>query len=112
MPSPELAPAPSSLPAELEPLLTPIDGPHRGGVELRYDPIYDQVKEARREDDGAPGTPWERPAKTPDWNAVVRLTTQALATKSKDLQLAAWLTEAKLCKEGLPGLHAGLLLLR
>ena len=112
MSSPELAPAPSPLPAELEPLLTPIAGPHPGGVELRYDPLYDQVKEARREDDDTPQGDWVVERKTADWPTVVRLTTQALSTRTKDLQLAAWLTEAKLRREGLPGLHSGLVLLR
>jgi hypothetical protein len=29
-------------------LLSPIPGTNPGGVNLRYDPIYDKIKEARR----------------------------------------------------------------
>ncbi|HYD51214.1 MAG TPA: type VI secretion system ImpA family N-terminal domain-containing protein, partial [Gemmatimonadaceae bacterium] len=106
------APAASALPAELESLLAPLATPHPGGVELRYDPLYDRIKEARREDDGLAQGDWQTERKTADWPAVVRLATDALATKSKDLQIAAWLTEAKLRREGLAGLHQGLILLR
>jgi len=101
-----------TLPAELEPLLVPIAAPHPGGVELRYEPVYDRIKEARREDDDVPQGEWQTERKTADWPAVVRLASDALAKQSKDLQLAAWFTEAKLRREGLPGLQAGLVLLR
>ena len=88
-----------ALPADLEPLLAPIAAPHPGGVELRYDPVYDKIKEARREDDDVPQGDWQVERKTADWPGVVRMATDALATKSKDLQIAAWLTEAKLRRE-------------
>jgi type VI secretion system protein ImpA len=93
-------------------LLNPIPGENPAGADLRYDPLYDKVKEARREDDDAPQGEWERPRKTADWNAVIKLAGDALATKTKDLQLAAWLTEAMLRKEGYAGLSGGLALLR
>jgi type VI secretion system protein ImpA len=100
------------LPQDLEPLLAPIAGTHPGGVELRYDPIYDKIKEARREDDDVPQGDWQTARKTADWPAVMRLATDALATRSKDLQIAAWFTEAKLRREGLGGLRTGLVLMR
>lgn len=93
-------------------LLNPIPGENPAGADLRYDPLYDKVKEARREDDDAPQGEWERPRKVADWNAVIKLTGDALATRTKDLQLAAWLTEAMLRKEGFAGLAGGLTLLR
>src|SRR5207249_845047 len=43
---------------------------------------------------------------------VIKLTEEALATRSKDLQLAVWLTEALLKTEGFSGLHQGLELIR
>ena len=43
---------------------------------------------------------------------VIKLTTEALSKKSKDLQLAAWLTEALLRQQGAGGLADGLDLLR
>src|SRR5438445_278411 len=95
-----------------EDLLQPIPGPNPGGANLRYDPLYDKLKEARREDDDVPQGQWTRPRKTADWPLVIKLASDALVTKSKDLQIAAWLTEALARQEALGGLRAGLELLR
>jgi type VI secretion system protein ImpA len=89
-------------------LLTPIPGDNPGGANLRYNPVYDKIKEARREDDDAPQGEWAHERKTADWKQVIKLAGEALAAKSKDLQLAAWLTEAMLRAEGFAGLLAGL----
>src|SRR5690242_4088051 len=92
-------------------LLAPIPGANPGGVALRYDPIYDKIKEARREDEDIPQGEWQTTRKTADWPQVIRLASDALATKSKDLQLAAWLSEAMLRREGFAGFRSGLDLL-
>ena len=89
-------------------LLAPVAGANPGGVELRYEPIYDKIKEARREDDDAPQGEWATTLKTADWPLVIKLGKEAIATKSKDLQLAAWLTEALVRREGFAGLRSGL----
>ena len=89
-------------------LLTPISGPNPGGVELRYDAVYDRIKEARREEDDIPQGEWQTARKTADWPQVIKLTTDALSTKSKDLQLAVWLAEALLKREGFSGFRSGL----
>src|SRR5271169_1503907 len=91
-----------------EDLLNPIPGENPSGASLRYDPLYDKIKEARREDDDAPQGEWAHERKLADWKQVIKLAGDALATQSKDLQLAAWLTEAALRNEGFPGLLAGL----
>ncbi len=93
-------------------LLNPIPGPNVAGADLRYDPVYDKIKEARKEDDDAPQGDWQRPRKLADYALVTKLAGDALAARSKDLQLAAWLTEAQLRREGFAGLRAGLELLR
>jgi type VI secretion system protein ImpA len=92
-------------------LLTPLAGDQPCGADLRYDPLYDKLKEARREDDDAPQGEWERARKVADWPQVIKLATDALAEKSKDLQIAVWLTEALLRREGCAGLRDGLGLL-
>ena len=74
-------------------LLAPVPGASAAGANLRYEPLYDQIKEARREDDDLPQGDWQSTRKTADWPLVIRLTTDALAKRSKDLQLAAWLTD-------------------
>ena len=53
-----------------EDLLQPIPGPHPGGASLRYDPVYDKLKEARREDDDIPQGEWARQRKVADWPLV------------------------------------------
>src|SRR2546430_965566 len=93
-------------------LLQPLPGPNAGGANLGYDPLYAKLKEARREDDAAPQGEWTRPRKMADWPQVMKLASDALATKSKDLQIAAWLTEALAHQDGVAGLNAGLDLLR
>jgi type VI secretion system protein ImpA len=81
-------------------LLNPIPGDNPSGEYLYYTPVYDKIKEARREDDEGPVGEWQRERKLADWNTVMKLAGESLATKTKDLQLAAWLTEAHLRKEG------------
>ena len=93
-------------------LLSPVPWAKPGGVDLRYDPIYDKIKEARREDDDAPQGEWQHARKLADWPAVIKLTGDALATKSKDLQLAAWLSEAMLRREGFGSFRATLDVMR
>ncbi|HLJ86713.1 MAG TPA: type VI secretion system protein TssA [Candidatus Angelobacter sp.] len=83
-----------------EDLLTPLPGDPKG-ENLRYAPVYDKIKEARQEDeDDSPQGDWQRPLKRADFAAVLKLAGEALATKSKDLQLAAWLSEAAIRREG------------
>jgi type VI secretion system protein ImpA len=95
-----------------EDLLNPIAGGNPAGTDLRYDPVFDRIKEARREDDDAPQGDWQRERKVADFVQVTKLASDVLATKSKDLQIAAWLTEAQLRREGFAGLRAALGLLR
>ena len=102
---------PLTAPLAAADLLAPIPGAAPGGVDLRYDPLFDQIREARREDDDAPQGEWRRERKTADPSLVIRLATQALATRTKDLQIAVWLTEALARRDGLAGLRGGLELL-
>jgi len=91
-------------------LLNPIKGPNPNKTNLRYDPAYDKIKEARREEAQPPPGMTEQDRKVSDNAQVIRLTTELLTTKTKDLQLAAWLTEAMLKKTGFGGLKDGLAL--
>ena len=95
-----------------EGLLNPIPGDNPSGKTLRYDPVYDKIREARREEDVLPQGDWSREVKKADFLLVIKLTTEALSTKSKDLQLAAWLTEAILFRDHVAGLRESLDLLR
>ena len=96
----------------LAPLLAAIEGENPCGEPLRYDPLYDQIKELRRHDDPSlPQGVWKHELKRGDYKSVAAACAQALAERSKDLQLAGWLTEAWTHREGLAGFERGLRLL-
>ncbi len=96
---------------DIESLLAPIPGENPAGEDLRYTPIYDALKEARRADDQLERGEWQREIKTSEWDKVISLAGEALSKKSKDLQIAVWLIEALIRKEGFGGASAGLRLL-
>jgi len=93
-------------------LLNPISAGKPSGENLKYAPAFDKIKEARREDDDAPQGDWKVERKVADWPLTIKLISDALATKTKDLQLAAWLAEAMLRREGVAGLREVLDLIR
>jgi type VI secretion system protein ImpA len=94
-------------------LLNPIPGDNPSGVYVRHDTkllLYDKIKDARRQDDELAQGDWQHERKVADYPLEAKLAQEALATKTKDLQLAAWLTEALLHTEGFAGLQQGLTL--
>ena len=94
-----------------EDILAPIAGANPSGIDLRYDTkllIYDKIKEARRQDDDLAQGDWQSERKTADYPLVVKLAQDSIAVVSKDLQLAAWLTEALLQTERYNGLSQGI----
>lgn len=94
-----------------EDILAPIPGDNPSGTDLRYDTkllIYDKIKEARRQDDDLAQGAWQTERKSANWPLVVKLAQDTIATVSKDLQLAAYLTEGLLQTERFPGLRQGL----
>jgi type VI secretion system protein ImpA len=96
-----------------EDILAPIAGENPSGIDLRYDTkllIYDKIREARRQDDGLAQGDWQSERKTANYPLVIKLSQDTLATTSKDLQLAAWLTEGLLAMEHYAGLCQGLTL--
>lgn len=89
--------------------LAPIPGDENpAGPSMRYDPVWAQIQQAREnEDPDLPRGDWTRKLKQSDWPLVERLCTQVLQKRSKDLQVAFWLTEAWIHLHGMPGLQAG-----
>jgi type VI secretion system protein ImpA len=104
MPSPEIL--------DFKAMLEPIPGDNPAGEPVRYSGAYDAIQEARREDDALPMGEWQREVKAADWRAAINLSTEVIATKSKDLQIGAWLLEALSKWHGFAGLRDGLRLLR
>ncbi|UXY17254.1 type VI secretion system protein TssA [Chitiniphilus purpureus] len=102
----------NNLERDFESLLAPIPGGNPAGEALRDSATYRAIEDARRADDASlPQGAWEYELKRADWARVSVLTSQALATQSKDLQLAAWLLEAEINRGGFAGIAAGLALL-
>jgi type VI secretion system protein ImpA len=99
------------MPIQLEELLSPISPDLPAGSDLRYAPIAGQIREARRNEEALSQGEWKRELKAADYLLVTNLAKKALRQNGKDLQVAAWLTEALLAREGLPGLRQGLELL-
>jgi type VI secretion system protein ImpA len=93
---------------DLTAIFAPIGEDEPAGADLRYSSTYDEIKEARRSDDLLDQGVWQREIKTSDWDAVVALAVEALSTKTKDLQIAAWLAEALLNTDGFEGFTVGL----
>jgi len=85
-------------------LLNPIPGDNPCGVNLRYDPVTDKIKEARREDLDVPQGDWKTALKAADLPLVIKLGSEALANRGKDLQIAVWLVDAHVRKEGFSAL--------
>lgn len=92
-----------------EDLLEPIAGDNPSGPDLYYEKIFDQIKEARTEDDEVtPTGVWDRAPKRADHAAVIKLAGETIAKRSKDLRLATWLAESHFKREGFPALLPGL----
>jgi type VI secretion system protein ImpA len=96
---------------ELEALLAPIPGDNPSGESLQYSGVFDEIREARRADDELNQGEWKRELKVADWDKVIELASESLKTKTKDLLIGAWLSEALLVAYGLVGLRDGLRLL-
>jgi type VI secretion system protein ImpA len=101
-------------------LLTPIEGAAATGADLRNDQtpssVYDKIREARmlardaerRADQGFDGAGDGLAA----WRTIVDTAPAILATQSKDLEIAAMLTEGLVRFHGFAGLRDGLRLIR
>jgi type VI secretion system ImpA family protein len=96
-------------------LLLPIPGDDPAGPPVPYD-IRARLEEARKEedpDDYAPDDPMRPPEfRKADWKGTAQLAQETLTRVSKDLLVAARLTEALVRLHGFAGLRDGLRLLR
>jgi len=90
-------------------LLEPIPGDDICGVDMAFSASFDEIREARRQDDAslAQGD-WETDLKTAQWPRVKELCEEILGRQSKDMQVAAWYIEAMTRLKGFEGLTSGL----
>lgn len=91
-----------------EDILVPIAGENPGGIDLRYDPRLEKIKEARRQDDELAQGEWQTERKIANWPQLVKMAQDALATASKDIEVAGYLIEGLLQTEKFAGLRQGL----
>ena len=103
---------------DLAALLAPVTEAAPAGNDLRADPspqsLYYRLRDARTDaraaeraaeaEEGAIAVP-------PQWRTVRALAIEAITTHAKDLEVAAWLTEALLRADGLIGFTAGVQLM-
>lgn len=93
----------------LEQLIAPIPGDHPCGEDVSFSQEFDDVREARRQDDPSlTQGDWETELKTAQWPKVRQLCEDILRKRSKDLQIACWYTEALCSLHGFKGLNFGL----
>jgi type VI secretion system protein ImpA len=96
---------------DIDAILAPIPGDNPSGEDVRYTDVYERIKEARRADDMLNQGDWQREVKRSDWGTVIDVAGAALSTKTKDIQIAVWLTEGLIRKQGFAGLNAGMTIL-
>jgi type VI secretion system protein ImpA len=90
-------------------LLTPLPYPQPTGPDLSFSPEFDQIAELRRFDDPTLDQgEWVRDIKVADYASVQRICSELLATRTKDLRLAGWMTDAMARSGGFSGMAEGL----
>lgn len=97
---------------DLDGLLQPISEEKPAGENLQYSGLYDEIRAARRADADVAQGQWQIELKTANYRQVVSLAVPALQTQTKDLQIAAWLTESLTREYGFEGLRDAFKLLR
>jgi type VI secretion system ImpA family protein len=110
--TPSTSSAPKRRRIDIGDLLQPVSTQAPSGTSLKYDLIYDEIRQARQEDDPRLSMGiWKTDLKKADWNKIENLCIEALKTRTKDIQISTWLAEAWTCLDGLDGYNHGILLL-
>ncbi len=94
---------------DLDHLVLPIRSDNPCGENLKYEACWTELSDYRK----ARTDPLDSSKdKIPNWPRVFALSSELLDTKSKDLMLAGWLTDASTRLYGFPGLRDGLRLIQ
>jgi type VI secretion system protein ImpA len=103
----------------VEELLQPIPGDSPAGADIRADStpasLYYKIKDARtaaRQAERAALVDTGEDAPTADWSKVLEVAPEVLKGKAKDLEVAAWYSEALVREYGFPGLRDGFRLMK
>src|SRR5690606_24346727 len=93
---------------ELDDLLAPISDHLPAGEDMSFSAEFDAIQEARRADDPTLDQgEWVTDIKYADWYTAAKLCEELLRSRTKDLRVGAWLTEANASLHGFPGLTHG-----
>ncbi len=95
---------------DFRPILTPLVP--KAGEDLRIQPVFDELKELRREDDHDVSYGiWRYELKTPNWDRLEQLSYDLLTQKTKDLEILFWYIECLIKRYKVNGVLEGLGLL-
>ena len=94
-----------------EALMQPISEEKPSGESQQYSGLYDEIRESRRADENLSQGQWQTELKVANYRQVISLAVPALETQTKDLQIAAWLSESLVKENGFAGLRDSLKLL-
>ena len=91
-------------------LLAPLSP--KEGKNLRLTPVFDELKELRREDDhNVSYGIWTYELKVTNWDQLEQKTCELLTTQTKDLEILFWYIECLLHRNKIEGLVNGISLL-
>jgi len=96
---------------DLEAMMQPVSEDTPSGEPLQYSGLYDEIRESRRADEKLEQGEWQIQLKVADYRQVINVAVPALAKQTKDLQVAAWLSESLVYEHGFAGLRDSLKLL-
>jgi type VI secretion system protein ImpA len=96
---------------DLEAIMQPISEENPSGENVRYSGVYDEIAEARRADLVVSQGEWQTDLKIADFRKVIELAVPPLISQTKDLQIAAFLTEALVKEYQFVGLRDSLKLM-
>jgi len=96
---------------DIDAMLQPVSDESPSGENLRYSGLYDEITEARRADDDLNQGDWQTELKAADYRKVIDLAVGSLTSTTRDLQIAAWLSEALVRQYGFVGLRDSMKLL-
>ncbi|MFT3734539.1 MAG: type VI secretion system protein TssA [Rhodocyclaceae bacterium] len=89
-------------------LLAPVSADQPCGEDMSFSGEFDTIQEARREDDASLDQgEWVAQIKEADWPRVLEIAETLFTSRTKDLRLAIWYTEAASKLHGVAGLADG-----
>ncbi|GAC1370010.1 MAG: type VI secretion system protein TssA [Aquirhabdus sp.] len=94
---------------DIQKLLAPLDGNDPCGEDMTFSPEFDAIQQSRIEEDASLDQgAWVRDRRIANWPFIEQQCIDLLTTRSKDLRLGLWYTEALIHEHGFSGYSTGL----